>query len=114
MQFVDEATQGEQVVRVAGISGIGLQLFSIRLNRDRHVLEYMHPSIARIAHLEDYIVFCVRSIWLNEDGTVVGKNWSIQRSGERPWPANLRFIHENPDFEVQIRLLEYIPQGEES
>ena len=123
-------------VHVAGLGGMGLRLFSMVVTKDGFYPEYLHPSLARVAHVEEYIALCVRSIWI--EGQYAGKGWSVRRSGkvepaqppgppadgaripqspesarqaqssgEASRPEIFLFTHTKPEFTVEIRLLEY-------
>ena len=120
-----QSTQGDSPagkrVHVAGLGGMGLRLFSMVVTKDGFYPEYIHPSLARVPHVEEYIALCVRSIWI--EGQYAGEGWSVRKAdkvepvqppGEASRQESLLFTHAKPEFTVEIRLVEYNGPREET
>lgn len=114
MQRTEDGSPAKKRVHVAGLGGMGLRLFSMVVTKDGFYPEYIHPSLARVPHVEEYIALCVRSIWV--EGQHAGKGWSVRKMdqkepvqppGEAFQPEVLLFTHIKPKFTVEIRLVEY-------
>jgi hypothetical protein len=52
-------------VRVVGLGGIGITLFDMTVTAEGYAGSFLHPSLARVPHVEEHIARCVRSVWLD-------------------------------------------------
>ena len=112
MMRLDLATHTAQV---AGVAGLGLQLFAMRVTPVEAVVEYMHPMLHKIPHAPRYITSCIRTIWLAylpqihlntfiQQGDVL-----LAASGERVaglWPERIRYEDGQVPFTLSVRLLQ--------
>lgn len=108
LMFLTEGKSGSDEnrrIRLAGLGGMGLRLFSLLIDREALRLEYLHPSLARIPHVEEHIARCVRVLWLSAE--VENDSEQVLRSSERPWPRTLVFTQADPKFTVEIHLVEH-------
>ena len=80
MYITEESASGAKEVHVAGLGGMGLRLFSMTVTQDGFYPEYLHPSLARVAHVEEYIALCVRVIWI--EGRSAGEGWRVTPSAK--------------------------------
>lgn len=104
-----------QSMRVAGVAGLGMQLFALRVTPDDITVDYMHPILRKIPHAQAHITACVRTIWfdylpqirLNTPvrlGDIV-----LEATGERVaglWPEHVRYTDEKIPFTLRVRLLQ--------
>ena len=104
-----------RTAEVAGVAGLGLQLFSMRITPDEATIEYMHPMLSKIPHAPRYIVSCIRMIWLDylpqlqlnsclRHGEVL-----LAATGDRLaglWPERVRYEDERVPFTLNVRLLQ--------
>lgn len=101
-----EAPAGEnRRIQLAGLGGMGLRLFSLFMDKENLYLEYLHPSLARIPRIEEYIARCVRVVWLGVEAEKDREQ--VQFSAETPWARRIAYTHAAPEFTVEIRLVEH-------
>ena len=112
MMRLDLATHTAQV---AGVAGLGLQLFAMRVTPDEAVLEYMHPMLHQIPHAQSYIASCVRTIWfaylpqIHLHAFIQHGNMLLAAHGDRVaglWPERVRYEDGRVPFTLSARLLQ--------
>jgi len=112
MMRLDLATKTAQV---AGIAGLGLQLFAMRVDPDEATLEYMHPMLGKLPHAPKYIASCVRTIWLDYQSRIqVDSPFGhgdvlLTATGDRVaglWSERVRYEDRRVPFILSVRLLQ--------
>ena len=112
MMRLDLATHTAQV---AGVAGLGLQLFAMRVTPDEATLEYMHPMLHKIPHAPKYIASCIRTIWfdylpqIHLNTFIQQENVLLAATGDRVaglWPERVRYEDGRVPFTLSVRLLQ--------
>ena len=60
-----ENNGGKPSIHVLGHGGMGLTLFDMTVTPDETSTAYLHPSLARVPHIEEHISRCVTSVWFD-------------------------------------------------
>ncbi|MDR2799877.1 MAG: hypothetical protein LBB52_01245 [Desulfovibrio sp.] len=100
--------RADGTLRVLGLGGMGVTLFDINVTPTDARAVYLIPGLAGISGLVENIALCARNILPEAGGEGSedsGVGWSVSRSGERPWPREVVFRHEKPEYTVRVRLL---------
>ena len=104
-----------QTAQVAGVAGLGLQLFEMHITPDEATIEYMHPMLLKIPHAPKYIASCIRTIWLDNLPQLQLNSYLRQgdvlltATGDRVaglWPERVRYEDERVPFTLDVRLLQ--------
>ncbi|MDR1489620.1 MAG: hypothetical protein LBS65_03920 [Desulfovibrio sp.] len=101
--------RADKTLRVLGLGGMGLTLFDISVTPTDARAVHLIPRLAGVPGLVENIALCARKILPEAGGEGVGgyagEGWSVSRSGERPWPREVVFRNEKPQYTVRVRLL---------
>lgn len=112
MMRLDLATRTAQA---AAVSGMGMQLFAMRITPDTVHVDYMHPGLRKIPRVEAYIASCIRLVWFDylpqirlTDPARYG-DVTLHSSGKRIadlWPERLVYEDTRIPFTLSVRLLQ--------
>ena len=100
---------------VAGVAGLGMQLFDMRVTPDSVRVDYMHPLLARLPGVSEHAARCIRKIWFDcltrmplqtvvrhadVEVTLTGPSYA------GPWPELVRYVNVRVPYTLSIRLLQ--------
>lgn len=52
-------------VRVAGVAGLGMQLFDVTIDNTGTTVTYMHPILAKVPGMTRHMSECIQNIWFD-------------------------------------------------
>ncbi|MDR2573112.1 MAG: hypothetical protein LBC94_01990 [Desulfovibrio sp.] len=100
------------LLRAVGLGAMGLTLFDMRMTQKTVTVAAIHPSLWRIPHFRQQIALCLAGVYntlfdspaFAFDKTKNGHG-ETRLSDERPWPQNMEFKHNGPDYIVTMKLV---------
>ncbi|MDR1777931.1 MAG: hypothetical protein LBR31_08920 [Desulfovibrio sp.] len=100
------------VLRAVGLGTMGLTMFDMTIAKGILKISTIHPALLRMPHFKEHMALCLTSVYgrllgIDADSAKPGQNQAeIDFSDEKPWPRNMKFKHNKPDYTVAIRLVE--------
>jgi len=104
-----------ETIHVAGVAGLGMQMFDMTITRNGETVVYMHPALAKMPGAAKHMARCIRQIWLDcllntfQNTSVEQKTWSLTTSGDKDaglWPRVMNYSNKRVPFTLTVRLLQ--------
>ncbi|MDR0339866.1 MAG: hypothetical protein LBH65_06275 [Desulfovibrio sp.] len=101
--------------RVAGVTGLGMQLFDMEISAESAELAYLHPLLARMPRAGEHIARCVRRVWFDclaripLEPSISHDDWNFSATGglaDDLWPVEMTYVDAKIPYTVQIRLVQ--------
>lgn len=104
-----------KTAHVAGIAGLGMQMFDMTVTEESATAAYLHPMLAKMPGAREHMARCIRRVWFDsllvvpQTLAAERETWTLETSGGTEadlWPKTIRYTDTRMPYTLTIRLLQ--------